>query len=245
VELLRFLFKHFIRTIKSERGDIFGGGDSNVSDVTIPSWEADPYYKQSQDVLFPFSSDLLKGITPEYYKSIGETGSPEFEKMLGLTNRDITRSVSESLAKRGLGRGGLGASITSKAVADTTTKLRWNDFLRAITGKEFLLTAGSNIMSGVRSGALSNQQMLNQFALRKTELELKKAEMEDVAESSENSMWESLLKAGIKAAASIMSGGTAAPVIGALGAAGGMESGMGLNSWNASTIDTSGFSGFN
>jgi len=31
----------------------------------------------------------MKGDIPDYYKVLGETGSPEFEAMLAKTNRDV------------------------------------------------------------------------------------------------------------------------------------------------------------
>jgi hypothetical protein len=229
---------------KSWFGNSFAdfGGDSKVSDIKIPEFKPDEFYQKSQNLLFPLGSDLLKGIIPEYYADIGKAGGTDFEKMLDLTTRDITTSVNEGLAKRNLGRGGLGLSIASKAVADATTKLRWSDFQRAIAGKEGLLTTGLNTMAGVRSGALSNQGQTNEFSLGATKLSLEQAQYEDEQAAQENAMWGQLLKAGISAAATIATGGAAAPVVAAgyMGSAA-PTAGMGLNSWNASTIDFSRF----
>ncbi len=196
----------------------------DIGDIKIPVWEEDPYYKKTQDVLFPFGSGLLEGNVPDYYKTIGQVGSPEFENMLRLTQTDTANAVNNNLIRRNIGRGGLGASIAAKANADTGTRLRWSDFQRAIQGKEFLLNIGKDTLTGVRSSALNitgmknnfNQQNFqNEFGLFKYEDTVKREE-----EASESAMWQNLLKAGISAAAIIASGGLAAPAVAGAGAAG-------------------------
>ncbi len=197
--------------------DLFGGGDSEVSKVELPTWEQDPLYQSSQDILFPFASDLLKGIVPDYYKAIGETGSSEFENMLGLVNRDTSKAVNENLAKRGISRGGLGASIAAKSAADVNTKLRWSDFERALTGKQSLLNLGVNTMSGVRDSALNITGMKNNFNLSNFDNSFKKAETLDTQQAQTDAMWGELLKSGISAAGMLATGGGSA--LGSLGSA--------------------------
>lgn len=147
----------------------FGGGGS---EVTIPAFQEDPYYKKTQDYLFPYGTNILEGNVNDYYKGIGETGGKAFEDMMGLINRDTMAGVNENLTRRGISRSGLGVVATGKAMADAGTKMRWQDYTRALEGKKFLMGAGTDMLSGVRSGALSNQQMTNQYGLNRAQLQM-------------------------------------------------------------------------
>ena len=131
--------------------------------VNIPDFYNDPLYQQSQGVLFPFGTNMLSGNLPDYYKPIGETGGTEFNNMLALMNRDTTTAVNENMTRRNISRGGLGANIIAKAVADNSTKLRWEDYSRALTGKQNLLNLGLNTVSNVGSNALNYMGQKNNF----------------------------------------------------------------------------------
>jgi hypothetical protein len=139
------------------------GEKSEANRFEVPFYE-DPYYQKSQDILFPFGSDLLKGgeSIPEYFRGIGEAGGPEFEAMLAKTTKDITTKVNEDLARRKV-KGPLGAGLIAKQVSDTTAPLRYSDFLRSLEGKQTLMNTGLNTVSDVRNSALNWTQMKNNF----------------------------------------------------------------------------------
>lgn len=130
-----------------------------------PDWYEDPYYKKTQDKLYGYGSELLEGKPNDYYKPIGEIGGSEFEAMLAMKNRDIESAVSEDAAKRGMGRSGATSNAIARAVGDSTTQLRWSDFLRAMAGRQTFLQTGNEMVSGVRAAGLQNQSMRNQFNL--------------------------------------------------------------------------------
>ena len=124
-------------------------------------WEEDPLYTKSQDELSTLGSGLLKGEVPDYYKTIGESGSSEFEKMLAQTTRDIQKSATESAAASGGLRGGNLAALTAGTLADADTSLRYADYQRALGGKQYLLGLGADVTSDVRNAAAGNQTQLN------------------------------------------------------------------------------------
>lgn len=155
-----------------------------------PEIKIDPYVKKVQDILFPIGQDILSGKIPEYYKGIGEVGGSELERMLSLVGRDITKGVDESLARRNVSRGGIATSLTSKSIADASTKLRWSDFNRAMAGKQSLLGVGSELLTGVRSSATNISSMTNQFDLNAAQLAANK-------ENAQNSTWTQILSSGI------------------------------------------------
>src|SRR4030043_271703 len=161
--------------------------------MELPSYYQDPYYKQSQEFLFPFYSSLLEGKPNEYYAPIGEYGGKALEDIIGLSTRDITKSASESLLRSGLSRSGIATDVISKAVGDVSTKLRWDDYNRALQGRLNLLGVGSTGMSGVRSAGLQSQGLQNQFNLSVAGLE----------SEQEASMWGNILSSVIGTAGGI------------------------------------------
>jgi len=205
------------------------GGDSEAENVAMPAWYEDPYYQKTQDKLFGYGTDILEGNLPDFYSSLGRTGSPAFKEMLALVNRDTARAVNENLVRRNITRGGVGVSSIAKATADVGSKLRFEDFLRANREKAGLLTTGLNTVSGVRSAALDITGKRNQFNLGRTELELGRAGMMDEAEAAQNQMWSDILSSAIGAGAIIATGGFATPVVAGAGGAGALGSAEALN----------------
>jgi hypothetical protein len=179
---------------------LFGNNDVQVE---TPKFQADPYYQKTQDFAYPYYTDMLQGKIDPYYSAIGETGSSEFEKMLGLTTRDITNSTNENLVRRGMSRSGVGADLVSKNVADASTKLRYEDYNRALTGKLNLLNIGSSGLSGVRSSALTNQSQVNNFNLGASEIDLNKYKLEQEQDASDASTLASLISSGVSAASGL------------------------------------------
>lgn len=147
-----------------------GGSASKGLDFKIPEWYEDKYYKPTQDLLFKTGRGLLEGSPNKYYAPLGEIGGSEFENMLNMSNRDIRSSVAEMGARTGT-RGGAMASATANAIADNTTKYRWQDFLRAMEGRQNFLNVGNNMVSGVRSAGLTYQGQKNQFNLNTAQME--------------------------------------------------------------------------
>lgn len=144
--------------------DLFGGKDSAVEDMPkIPDFYTDPNYQSEQDFLQPYGIGLLNGNIPDYYKGIGMSDSPEFEAMLGLTNRDISQSAAEAAARSGRARGGNLPAVTSQLIADNTSKLRYADFLQSLEGKKFLMNQGVGISQGVRGAGQAQGQYRNAF----------------------------------------------------------------------------------
>jgi len=141
-----------------------GGGGEEEPYIEPPEYYEDPDYRLTQDYLGAYGMNLMRGEVPEYYKAIGETGSPEFENMLGMTKRDITQSTAEALARGGRARGGqLGAS-TAKAISDASTTARYQDYERSLAGKQSLLGLGTSITEGARAAGQREGASVNKFA---------------------------------------------------------------------------------
>lgn len=159
------------------RGGGGGGGAGNLEDVQswldqyLPNWQEDPYYKKTQDQLYSQGTDLMSGNIPEYYKPIGEYGSKEFEDLMRLVERDTTRNVQETAARRGQTGGNVDTAV-AKAVADARAPLAYQDMVRALSGREMFLKTGDALVSDVRQGALTNQGQQNQFNISRAGIAL-------------------------------------------------------------------------
>ena len=153
------------------KGGNGGGGGRGGYGIEVPAFQADQYYKPSQDYLFDYGRNTLDGNINDYYKPIGESGGPEFQKFMANVVRDTSVSTDEDLVRRGVSRGGLGAALTAKNVSDVSAKYGYADYGRALAGRQGLLTLGTGITEGVRSAGLTNQEQMNSYALKKAELE--------------------------------------------------------------------------
>ncbi len=153
-----------------------GGSDPGNFMVDIPPFYQDEFYKPTQDLLFGIGQDLLAGEPNEYFKPIGEIGGPGYQDVLQRTVRDTVDATEESAIKRGVGRGGGVSTSVSRNVADVTSKMNWNDFIRALSGREKLLSVGNDMVTGVRSAGLTNQAQKNSYQLNSAGLEMKNLE---------------------------------------------------------------------
>lgn len=144
-----------------------GGGDYMRSQIEIAPFFEDPYVGKTQDKLFNFGSELLAGTPNEYFAPIGEVGGDIFEQVLAKVVRDTTGATESSAIKRGVGRGGSVSSAIGKNVADVSSSMRWSDFTRAMEGRKGFLNTGNNMISGVRSSALTNQSQKNTYELNR------------------------------------------------------------------------------
>ena len=192
--------------------------------IALPDFFQDPLYQESQDVLFPLGKDILSGNIPDYYAPIGEYGGTELENLLALTNRDVTSAVNENMTRRNISRSGVGTSAIAKAVADSSTQLRWSDYSRALEGRESLLNTGLETVSGVRSSALDLTGQKNQFELSRSNLELQQAitnaQLEAEEKANKNDMWSDILSSGIGAISSLYGASQISGAITKLGSAG-------------------------
>lgn len=141
------------------------GATKKQKKISLPAYYSDPYYEKSQSDLYGFGKNALNGIIPDYYKSLTETNSPEFNDYLNLTNADIGKSILSAGAITGRGRGGGLTSQIGKYVGQNTITSRYQDFLRALGGKQMFLKSGLDALSGVRSGATNEEDSRNNYAL--------------------------------------------------------------------------------
>lgn len=162
----------------------------------VPAFWHDPYIEKTQDYLFPLGKDLVAGNVPEWLSPLISQGSPEFENVLSLAKRDTEQSVQESAIRRGAGRGGSVMSAVSKAISDVSTQYRWQDFLRAMEGRKYVFGEGVNIVGDVRSAALQNQGMKNQYELSKFGMAMQGAgnmfQYDNLLGASESSLYRNL-----------------------------------------------------
>src|SRR3990167_4988842 len=146
----------------------------------LPSFFEDPYFMRNQGRLEALGTDFLGGNIPDYYKPIGESGSPQFEDMMRLNTEDIQRTGYESAARMGT-RGGATQSNIMKNVRSMAVPLRWADFTRAIEGRKGLLDTGVNAITGVRNAGLQFGGQKNEFNLGTARMAQDQARMEEEA----------------------------------------------------------------
>lgn len=182
----------------------------------LPDFYDDPLYKSSNDTLNNYGMGILQGQVPDFYKMIGQQGSPELENVIGMTNRDISRSALEAAAKTGARGAGVSSAI-AKATADNSTKLRWQDMLRSIDDKKWLFGTGLDTIGGVRNSAFDFMNAKNSFNLNRTGLETDQAKLIQADKDRKSAAWASILSAGLGAAGTIggfMVGGPAGASVG-------------------------------
>jgi hypothetical protein len=217
---------------------LFGGGKSAVSQVKLPDFYTDENFTNTQKDLYGYGKDIMGGKLPDFYSSLGKTGSSEFKGMLDLVNRDTALAVNQNLVRRGMSRSGAGLATIAKATADTSAKMNFEDYQKASTEKANLLNLGINTIGSVGDKALSFGGQKNQFGLSKAQLELQQAQAKDAAKAAQNKMWSDMISSGIGVAATIMTGGAAAPLMGA-------STGMLGKAAAGGSADSSGIAGFN
>ena len=173
------MWEHFKRrVIFDKRGlfgfikNLFGGGDKPQGrELKLPDFSVDPNIEKAQSDLLSIGKRLSSGDVPGFLSPLTSTGSKEFEDFLSLTNRDITKLVEESAARRGRARGGGVTEQLATSLAENTSKLRFADYTRALGGKESLFKTGLELLTGVRGAGLTNQAQKNQFALGRSNIE--------------------------------------------------------------------------
>lgn len=151
----------------------------------FPDFYTDPNFEKSQDFLFPYGKGILEGDISDYYKPIGEYGGQEFEDILGLVQRDVTRGVTEDMARRKV-RSLRGTNIISRTMGDITKKMRWDDYMKAVGGRKYLFGQGRGIVEGTRAAGLAIGGQKNVF-------ETKRFEAEQAKETARNKMWSDII----------------------------------------------------
>ncbi len=140
----------------------FAGGGDEEEEEALPFFE-NPNFNETQEFLKTLGIDILGGDVPDYFRAIGETGSQEFEDVLGLAKRDVGRSILDSAAITGRGRGGGVQSQIAEELSDLSIEARFKDFERSLGGKQFLFQQGRGITEGVRSAAFNREAAVNNF----------------------------------------------------------------------------------
>lgn len=133
------------------------------SNINLPQNVTDPLYTSSQSSLDKLGSGLLNGDVPDYYKSIGDFNSPQFQAMLNSVKGQIMQGSQEASAINGTGRSGVATTASNNALNSVLPNLSYQDYLRAIQGRGALLDTGINVESGVRQSAQNQQQFDSQF----------------------------------------------------------------------------------
>ena len=153
--------------------NITGGGDDEDigRELNLPDFAVNPLVGATQNRLFDIGSNLLEGDFPDFLKPSTEIGGKEFEDFNALINRDVTKLVEESAARRGSARGSSLTAPLAKTLLENTTKLRFADRNRALTARESLFGRGLATVSDVGNRALSEQGQTNQFALGRSQIE--------------------------------------------------------------------------
>ncbi len=187
---------------------------SNLEGFELPEFEEDKDYRETQDFLKTLGIDILSGDIPEYYSAIGESGSKEFEDYLGLLKGDVQSSVEASAAATGR-TGGVVASQTAEKVGKLSTEARFNDYMRALQGKQSLLNTGKSITEGVRGAGQHQQAQKNEFGLKRSSLDLSKRLGLDEQDAAQGDALGKMLEMGLGAAAGYATGGVPGAVVGA------------------------------
>ncbi len=190
-----------------------------MAKINLPTFFDDPLRGQSEEQLFPFFSNILKGELPDYFKPIGQIGGKEFEDVLSMTQRDISRGVTEDIVRRGVTRGGVGSTAIAKATADVGRRLRFQEFERGVGARERLLTAGTGGLERVSGRSLQFSGQKNQFALNRANLELAIQNAEDAKKAAKNKQITDLISAAIGSVGTIAGFALGGPLGAGLGSA--------------------------
>jgi len=137
----------------------------------VPEFQRPKKFDTIQDQLSKIGTDILGGDAGDYFGEIGEVGGKLFDNMMAGITADIAKRSAEAQVASGRGRGGTLAQVTAENVGKISSQLRWEDMTRAITGRQFLLGAGTNMLSGVRDAEAGMSNVENQYGLSKAQLE--------------------------------------------------------------------------
>lgn len=195
--------------------DLFGGSKSAVGGVSWPDYFSDPNYQGSQQFLDQYSKDLLTKGPNDYYKPIGEYGTPEFMDYLSQGNSKTLMGVNDALAKSGRARGGRVGEVASQALGDHNADLLFKDYIRAMSGREMFFNTGLNTQANVRDAGYVNQQARNQFNTDHSNFDMAKAAYQDNYKAQNSAATGKVLGTLIGGGIGFMAGGPAGAMAGA------------------------------
>lgn len=179
------------------------GGGSNASQYDPGEYDIRPEYEEAQKYMKELGIDIMGGNLPDYYKPIGEYGGPELEGVIGKAKGDISENVQTDIARRGVSRGGVGATAIGKATADILPGLRYADYERAMGARRGLLGLGVETMSNVKTGEFNVQQAQNQYLMDRFRtyagVSGQQAQLEQQQQAARSGMWQQMASSGIGA----------------------------------------------
>lgn len=194
---------------------LLGDNGSNMDGVNYPDWYEDPQYKTSQDFLSNYSQDLLTKGPNDYYKPIGEYGTPEFMDFIQQGNSKTMLGVDEALSRTGRARGGQGAAIAAQALGDKNANLMYSDYLRAMEGRQNFMNIGLNTQANVRDAAFNNQTARNNFNVGGAKFDFDKAVYGDQRDDAQSAQLGKILGTVAGGGIGFMLGGPAGAMAGA------------------------------
>jgi hypothetical protein len=220
--------------------DLFGGTKSDVAGINVPDFKPDPYVGKTQDFLFPYSQNLLEGKPNDYYAPIGQIGGKEFDDYLQQNINDIVSGVTNASAGRNLSAGRMAESV-GKQVASITPGLRYQDLLKGIEGRKFLMGTGLNTMEGVRTGALNLTGMENNYNLDATKMRMSQSAYMDTFKEQQKNNFMNSIKGAIPLVLAPFTGGASLGMYGIPGIGGttGSTPSLGSATGGAGGVDMS------
>lgn len=187
--------------------------------IQPPSYYLNKNFEPSQEYLNTLGQNIVSGNIPDYYSGIGESNSQEFQNYLNNALAKTGATVAEQLSATGNARQGVGADIMARSANDISANYGYQDYLRAMQGKQNLLGLGTGLVSGVADRSLSESGNKNQFNLgvyntqESSNQYAYNAKMTQKAQ--EDALLSSILSAGIGVAGNVigmgMMGGMGAP----------------------------------
>lgn len=193
--------------------DKLGKGNGNDT-PQVPDFQVDPYYTSSQKDLDTLGTGILSGNLPDYYKNIGQANSPAFQSMLDSIIGKTQQGVNESLAASGTLRSGVAQSATSDALKGIIPNLTYADFLNSQNQQIGLLNTGVGIKQNVNSNARTQESMVNNYGLAKTQMQYN---FDQAASQQQGQLFATLLNGGLGAIAGGATGGIPGAIAGGVG----------------------------
>lgn len=167
-------------------------------------YEVQDDYTETQSYLKELGYDLLEGDIPDYYKPIGETGGPEFEAVVDRGITDISRSIWDDIAAKGISRGGVGTTAIGQSVAPFVQNMRMQDWTRAMNSRAGFFDTGVGITENARTSALNMTNMQNTWNLNRFNSLLGRGQadtnLQATQASNRSSMWGEMASSAMGAA---------------------------------------------
>jgi len=164
--------------------------------IQLPDFYTDKYYQPVQDQMYQFGTGAMEGKIPDYYKPLTESGGPEFENYLKMVGRDVSRGVTEDMARRNIS-GPAGTDTIARTMADVSTKGRWDDWMRSLSGKKAMLGEGIDALQGVRTAGLQYGDQKNRFNLAETGIGMDATRMMMNQQNRESDDWNKMMSSSI------------------------------------------------